>query len=155
VLVLVIVLIATNLITLAVLLRVYLRGTEHPSPDPLVAAAIEALRPPPSASGTRRIITVEILNPIELAASRGRLGGIVGTLAPGIVRRVVYEQAVRDMRRQLVQERVVADVRLHVVQPPAGGRQQPSSAAGTTTSPGAPDSARWSSAPTAGPNGAE
>jgi hypothetical protein len=130
VLVLVGFLIATNVITLALLVRAYLRSIEHPSPDPVVAAAVEAMRPPPSTSSTRRIITVEILNPIELAASRGRLAGVAGSLAPGIIRRIVYDQAVRNMRRQMVHEKVIADVRLHTVQPrPEGARGRKRAAA--------------------------
>ena len=116
-LVLVVLLIATNLISVGLLVRAYLRSTEQPAPDPVVAAAIEAMRPPPSTSRTRRIITIEILNPIELAASRGRVAGIAGSLAPGIIRRIVYDQAVRNMRKQMARENVVADVRLHTVQP--------------------------------------
>jgi hypothetical protein len=121
VLVLLIVLTATNVITVVALVRVYLRRTEHPSPDPVVAAAIESMRPPPSASSTRRVITVEILNPIELAAGRGRLAGIAGSLAPGIIRRIVYDQALRNMRKHMAEEKVVADIRLHTVQPARPG----------------------------------
>src|SRR4051794_2184605 len=83
----------------------------------MVAASIEAMRPPTSTTSTRRIITIEILNPIELAGTRGRLAGIAGSLAPGITRRVVYDQAIKNLRRQLAEERVVADVRVHTVSP--------------------------------------
>jgi len=117
VLVLVLVLVGTNLLTLGLLVRWRLRPVDHPTPDPVVAASIEAMRPATSTSSTRRIITIEILNPIELAGTRGRLAGIAGSLAPGITRRIVYDQAIRNLRHQLVQERVVADVRLHTVTP--------------------------------------
>jgi hypothetical protein len=83
----------------------------------VLAASLDAMRPPTSTSSTRRIITIEILNPIELAGTRGRLMGIAGSLAPGITRRIVYDQAIRNLRHQLVNERVVADVRLHTVSP--------------------------------------
>ena len=117
-LVLVVVLVVTNLLTLGgLLLWRKLRPVAHPEPDPLVAAAVENMRPPTSTSSTRRIITIEILNPLELASTRGRLAGIAGSLAPGITRRVVYDQALRNLRRQLVEEKVVADVRLHTVGP--------------------------------------
>ena len=123
-LLLVVILVGTNLLTLALLLRWRLRPVDHPTPDAVVAASIEAMRPAASTSSTRRIITIEILNPIELAATRGRLAGIAGSLAPGITRRIVYDQAIRNLRHQLVQERVVADVRLHTVTPgvPNAGR---------------------------------
>ena len=123
-LVLVLVLVGTNLLTLALVVRWRLRPVDHPTPDPVVAASIEAMRPATSTSSTRRIITIEILNPIELAGTRGRLAGIAGSLAPGITRRIVYDQAIRNLRHQLVQERVVADVRLHTVSPaPEGARR--------------------------------
>jgi hypothetical protein len=67
--------------------------------------------------GARRIISVEILNPIELAGTRGRVIGIAGSLAPGLTRRVVYDQAMKTLRRQLAEQRVVADVRLHTLRP--------------------------------------
>jgi len=117
----VLVLIGTNLLTLGLLVRWRLRPVDHPAPDPVVAASIEAMRPAASSSSTRRIITIEILNPIELAGTRGRLAGIAGSLAPGITRRIVYDQAIRNLRHQLVQEHVVADVRLHTVNPARPG----------------------------------
>jgi hypothetical protein len=75
-----------------------------------------------SSLGNRRVITIEVLNPIELAGTRGRLVGIAGSLAPGITRRLVYDQVLKTLRRQLADQRVVADVRLHVFRPdePAG-----------------------------------
>jgi len=63
------------------------------------------------------VITIEILNPIELAATRGRLVGMAGSLAPGLTRRIVYDQAVRNKKRQLAEEHVVADVRVHTLRP--------------------------------------
>ncbi len=76
--------------------------------------------PPPrqSSSATRRVISVEILNPVELAGTRGRLAGIAGSIAPGLVRRIVYDQTIKTMRRQLAEQGVVADLRLHTVRPP-------------------------------------
>jgi hypothetical protein len=123
VLVLVIVLVGTNLLTLGGLAWLHLRPQEHPAPDPLLAASLESMRPPTSTSSLRRIITIEVLNPIELAGTRGRLAGIAGSLAPGITRRIVYDQVIRNLRHQLVQERVVADVRLHQVRPATSAEQ--------------------------------
>jgi hypothetical protein len=65
---------------------------------------------------TRRLITVEILNALELAAGRGgRLAGLAGSLAPGLTRRVVYDQTVKALRRELGRMVVHADVRLHTL----------------------------------------
>jgi hypothetical protein len=115
-LVLVIVLIATNLATLGVLAWYLLRPVDHPRPDEALANSLARhRRPAVSTSATRRVITIEILNPIELAGTRGRLAGIAGSLAPGVAPRMVYDQAMKLVRRQLAQEKVVADVRLHIV----------------------------------------
>jgi hypothetical protein len=119
VLVLVIVLVATTLVTLGALAWFLLRPAEPLGTDRELAESISGrLRPSNSSSAVRRLITIEILNPIELAGTRGRLAGIAGSLAPGITRRVVYEQALKLVRRQLAAERVVADVRLHELERP-------------------------------------
>jgi hypothetical protein len=113
---LLIVLIVTNLATLAAVGWLLLRPVPHPRPDEVLARSLARhRRPAVSTSSTRRVITIEILNAIELAGNRGRLAGIAGSLAPGITHRVVYDQAIKLVRRQLAEEQVVADVRLHVV----------------------------------------
>jgi hypothetical protein len=118
VLILLIVLIVTNLVTLGVLARLLLRPVEHPSPDETLARSLHRHhRPAVSTSSTRRVITIEILNAIEVAGTRSRWAGIAGALAPGITHRVVYDHAMRIVRKQLASEKVVADVRLHVVRP--------------------------------------
>jgi hypothetical protein len=118
VLVLVIVLVVTNLVSVGVLAWFLLRPAPQPAPDEKLARALTAAAgASPSSTGSRRLITIEVLNPIELAGTRGRLVGIAGSLAPGITRRLVYDQVLKILRRQLADERVVADVRLHVFQP--------------------------------------
>lgn len=84
----------------------------------------EAPRPPGVTTRDRRLITVEILNPIELATSRGgRLAGLAGTLAPGLTRRVVYDRTIATLRRELERMAVHADVRMHTLR--AVPRQRP------------------------------
>jgi hypothetical protein len=73
----------------------------------------------PRGQRARRVITIEVLNPIELAAARGRLVGVAGSLAPGLVTRLVHDQTVRTLRRELTAQGVAADVRLHTVGPDA------------------------------------
>lgn len=130
-LVLVVVLAVTNVVTAALLVRLLLRPVEHPKPDAALAASLTARHPAVSTTGTRRLITIEILNPIELAGKRGRLAGIAGSFAPGITRRVVYDQALKLVRTELASHRVVADVRLHVVRPeePAPSTRTPAAPA--------------------------
>jgi hypothetical protein len=122
VLVAVILLAGTNLATLAALgVLVLRRRTDHPAPDRVLAAALDAMTPPTSTTSGRRVITVEILNALELAGRRGRLAGLAGSVAPGLVRRIVHDQAIRTLQQQLAAEHVVADVRLHHLRPGAAG----------------------------------
>lgn len=109
--VLVVVLVATNLAALAALV-VSRRAAMLP---PGIAAT-----PPPGAATNRvrRLITVEILNPIELAAARGRVAGIAGSVVPEVTRRIVYDRAAKILKRDLAGYDVVADVRIHTVRPP-------------------------------------
>jgi hypothetical protein len=117
VVVVVVVLIVTNLVTIATLLYFLYGPLKPPGPDPATAAALDRLVPQRSTRGVRRLITIEILNPIELAGARGRWAGVASSLAPGLTRRMVYDQALRLVRRQLIAERVVADVRVHTLRP--------------------------------------
>lgn len=110
---LVVLLAVTNAVTLAVVVA-QLRRPAGPAVDHEVQTALES-GVPSGAAATRRIISVEILNPIELAATRGRVAGLAGSLAPGLTRRVVYDQTVKVLRQRLVEERVMADVRVHTV----------------------------------------
>lgn len=113
-------LLAGNLLVL-VLLLVLARAQRRRTDRALAAIGeLEPYRPLPEeleaafTAGSRRVISIEILNPLELAASHSRFGGLAGGLAPRALRRIVYEQTVRDMRVQLVEEGVQAEVGLHV-----------------------------------------
>lgn len=121
-LVTVILLVITNLVTLAAVGVLLSRRLDHPGPSRAVAAALDSSPAPAqlSSSATRRIISIELLNPIELAGSRGRLAGLAGLLLPGITTRVVHDQAIRTVRRVLLDEGVVAEVRLHELSPDGG-----------------------------------
>ena len=86
------------------------------APDDVAATALDrSPRPPGAVSETRRMISIEILNPIELAGTRSRLIGIAGSFAPGLTRRVVYDQVLKILKRELDAQHVVADVRLHTL----------------------------------------
>ena len=60
-----------------------------------------------------RVIVVEILNPLELATEQTAAAGMLGRLAPSLVERIVYEQALKQLQERLAEEGVVADVRIH------------------------------------------
>lgn len=88
------------------------------APDEAAAAALDrSPRPTGAHADIRRLISIEILNPIELAGTRHRLLGLAGSLAPGLTRRVVYDQVLRIIKQQLDEQHVVADVRLHTLRP--------------------------------------
>jgi hypothetical protein len=122
----VVVLAVLVLALLAVVARLLVdRRVTRPGVSSSVRAALDAAPPPdPSSTATRQIITIEILNPLELAGARGRWAGIAGALLPGLTRRMVHDEAVKLVERQLAAENVRADVRVHVIRPGdrAGGR---------------------------------
>jgi hypothetical protein len=83
-------LVVTNLLTAAIVgVMWWLRPREDRSaPTPEIAEVLTNLaRQPGAFGGTRRIISVEILNPIEVAGARGRVIAIAGSIAPGLTRR--------------------------------------------------------------------
>ena len=114
--VLLVLLCCTNLITAAALVRSHRSRSVVPVRE---ISAVLGDGPPPvgTRTHTRRVITVEILNPLELAANRGRVAGIAGSLAPGLVRRMVHDQTLKRLQRELAAQRVAADVRLHTLRP--------------------------------------
>ena len=114
--VLVVLLCCTNLITASALVRSHRSRSAVPVRE---VSAVLGDGPSPVGTGTRtrRVITVEILNPLELAANRGRVAGIAGSLAPGLVRRMVHDQTLKRLQRELAAQRVAADVRLHTLRP--------------------------------------
>jgi hypothetical protein len=116
--VLVILLVVMNVGTLGILLRGHWRSSPAPDPptEPGLRAALDATAPAVAApAGTRRLISIEILNPVELAGTRGRVLGVAGSLAPGLTRRIVYDQVAKILRSQLGERQVVADVRVHTL----------------------------------------
>jgi hypothetical protein len=124
----VIALLVTNLGTVGALVYLWLRPPPQPRPDARLGEALDrTLARSVTATGTRRVISVEILNIVELARTRGRLAAFAGSLVPGLTARIVYDQTIKTMRRQLEVEHVVADVRMHTLaridaHPAPGGR---------------------------------
>ena len=116
-LVLVILLVVTNVLAVTALGYVYLRPVDERGVDETAAAALDRTPPPAVVGGTRRLISVEILNPIELASARGRLLGLAGSVAPGLTRRMVYDQTAKELKRQLIAQQVIADVHVHSLAP--------------------------------------
>jgi len=75
-------------------------------PAPPVAPDLEAALD----AGGRPLIVVDVLNPLELAMSRTRAAGVVATMAPSRLHRIVLEQAVKQMYEQFEHEGVKAQV---------------------------------------------
>lgn len=67
---------------------------------------------PPSA-GSRPLISVAILNPMELAMKESQLARMFGHLTPELVQREVYREIHQRLSTQLVEQGVVAEVTLH------------------------------------------
>ena len=64
------------------------------------------------AAGQPMLLTVEILNPVELARKESWFAGAFGSLTPGLLRRIVYARTLKIMQQQLLQFDVKADVQL-------------------------------------------
>jgi hypothetical protein len=63
--------------------------------------------------GSRDIIAIEILNPMELAAKESWFADRFGSLTPALIRRIVYARTLEIIGPQLDSFGVKADVRLH------------------------------------------
>lgn len=61
----------------------------------------------------RRLIAIEILNPLELAASESRFAKHLGGVAPTMIRREVTKRTVAELALQLREKGVNAEVRVH------------------------------------------
>lgn len=114
-------LVIANAVTAAALVHARRRVqlAEQPGDEQVQAALAALARQGPATARTRQFISIELLNPIELAGSRGRLLGLAGSVAPGLTRRMVYDQTVKELKRQLVTQQVIADVHVHTVRPVA------------------------------------
>ena len=66
-----------------------------------------------AALGRPSLISVEILNPMELAVKESPLAKAFGSLTPELVRREVYREIYKRLCVQLQDQGVVAEVRLH------------------------------------------
>lgn len=82
----------------------------------LAALAPAALSAPPLESGAvlrPGLISIEILNPFELAARESRLAGTLSGLTPRLVQRLVLQRAAQMLRQELALRGVTAEVREH------------------------------------------
>ncbi|HSW13292.1 MAG TPA: hypothetical protein VLI06_10670 [Solimonas sp.] len=59
------------------------------------------------------LISIEILNPMELAAKETWIAGVLGSVTPTLIRRLVYQRAAQMVREELKGHGVTAEVRQH------------------------------------------
>jgi len=59
------------------------------------------------------LISIEILNPMELAAKETWVAGVLGSVTPTLIRRLVYQRAAQMVREELRGHGVTAEVRQH------------------------------------------
>lgn len=64
-------------------------------------------------SGNRRIIVVEVLNPMDVALSRNRAAAVLAAMAPERLRKIVMEQAAREMVGEMADQGLEVEVRVH------------------------------------------
>lgn len=105
-----------NLVALAVLLFRFarLRGEVaqlRARSDALASGCAEV---PPEVRQLARegasMLSIRILNPMELAAQKHWVAGVAGRLTPGLVRRIVSQEAAKIVRQELPKYGVVAEV---------------------------------------------
>lgn len=77
---------------------------------------LELPAPPALPVRERPYITVEVLNPIELATAQSRAGALVGSVRPQMVTKIVYDQVAKRLLEGLEEEGAVAEVRVHVAE---------------------------------------
>lgn len=58
------------------------------------------------------MLSIRILNPMELAAQKHWLAGMAGRITPGIVRKVVCHEAAKIVSQELPKYGVVAEVKV-------------------------------------------
>lgn len=77
---------------------------------------LELPAPPALPFRERPYITIEVLNPIELATAQSRAGALVGSVRPQMVTKIVYDQVAKRVLEGLEEEGAVAEVRVHVAE---------------------------------------
>ena len=64
-------------------------------------------------SGERPLIVMDILNPMQVAAKQSWFADRFGAMAPALIRRIVYQEAVKRSYEELARHGVEAQVKLH------------------------------------------
>lgn len=111
----VVILLIVNLAALVLLLlrHARLRGTVAELAERGTALAGSTEVPEPLRQLAREgtpMLSIRILNPMELAAQKHWMAGVAGRVTPGLVRRIVALEAAKIVRLELPKYGVVAEV---------------------------------------------
>lgn len=81
---------------------------------PLLPPAVQPQELEPLLTESKRmLISIEILNPMQLAAQQSWFASVFGNLSPALIRKIVNERTQKMLESQLKEYGVEADVRLH------------------------------------------
>lgn len=113
----VLILLCINLLALAVLAAYALRlrgeiSALRARSEPLSQASAVPAELSKMAREGAALLSIRILNPMELAAQKHWLAGVAGRVTPGIVRKVVCQEAAKIVRLELPKYGVVAEVKI-------------------------------------------
>lgn len=64
-------------------------------------------------SDSCELISIQLLNPMELAAQQSKLASALGSLTPSLIRRIVHNEAIKITRKELERHGAKAQVRYH------------------------------------------
>lgn len=116
----IIVLLGSNLLLTAVLLVMWKRSKQQTEALRLESAALQAASNAIPADldkllgdQNKRVITVEILNPIELATAKTAFAKPLAGMSPGTINKLVYSEARDIIAQQLPEFGVKAEVNIH------------------------------------------
>jgi hypothetical protein len=68
--------------------------------------------PAPAVAGKPGLITIEILNPVQVATQRHWVAGVLGTVTPDLIRAIVQRETAKILREELKARGVEAEVRI-------------------------------------------
>jgi hypothetical protein len=78
-----------------------------------LAALLDQQRPALPALPNTPVVSIELLNALELATRESKAAPLLGKVAPSLLQKIVYQQFVKQLREQLIEQGVIAEVRLH------------------------------------------
>lgn len=74
------------------------------------AGAADAFPDTGASGGNDMYLTVRILNPLEVASNNSRLAGPISGVAPGLLRRQVYDQMSNELQQELAGYGIEAEI---------------------------------------------